>query len=64
MHLWYFPGGGWVGEINNKDHLSPAEAGHWAELGYITVSIHSDYFVQLMLVLGIVPSNILICVEK
>ena len=35
MHLWYFPGGGsgWVGEINNKDHLSPAEAGRWAELG-------------------------------
>ena len=29
-----FPGvGGWVEEINNKDHLSPAEAGHWAELG-------------------------------
>ena len=26
-------GGGWVGEINNKDHLSPAEAGRWAELG-------------------------------
>ena len=24
---------GWVGEINNKDHLSPAEAGRWAELG-------------------------------
>ena len=23
----------WVGEINNKDHLSPAEAGRWAELG-------------------------------
>ena len=37
MHLWYFPGGewvgGWVGKINNKDHLSPAEAGRWAELG-------------------------------
>ena len=33
-----FPGvgglvGGWVGEINNKDHLSPAEAERWAELG-------------------------------
>ena len=26
-------GGGWVGKINNKDHLSPAEAGRWAELG-------------------------------
>ena len=38
MHLWYFPGGGggWVGKINNKDHLSPAEAGRWAELGKIS----------------------------
>ena len=27
--------GGWVGEINNKDHLSPAEAGRSAELGNI-----------------------------
>ena len=28
-------GGGGVGEIDNKDHLNPAEAGHWAELGNI-----------------------------
>ena len=26
-------GWGWLGKINNKDHLSPAEAGRWAELG-------------------------------
>ena len=26
-------GGGWVEEINTKDHISPAKAGHWAELG-------------------------------
>ena len=25
-------------EINNKDHLSPAEAGRWAELGNMTMS--------------------------
>ena len=28
----YFPGGGW-GKIENKDHLSPAEAETRAELG-------------------------------
>ena len=34
MYLWYFPQGvGWVGEINNKEHLSPAEVGCCAELG-------------------------------
>ena len=36
MDLWYFPGGvggwGWVGQNNNKDHLSPAEAERWAAL--------------------------------
>ena len=26
-------GGGWLGQNNNKDHLSPAEAGRWAKLG-------------------------------
>ena len=26
---------GWVGEINNKDDLSPAEAVRWAELSNI-----------------------------
>ena len=30
-----------VGEINNKDNISPAKAGHWAELGKkIRVLIH------------------------
>ena len=29
-------GGWWVGKINNKDHLSPAEAEPWAELGNIS----------------------------
>jgi len=24
---------GWVGDINDKDHLSPAEAENWGELG-------------------------------
>ena len=28
-----FPGVVWVGKINNKDHLSPAEAERWAEIG-------------------------------
>ena len=35
-----FPGVGLgVGEINNKDHLSPAEAERWAELGKICMTI-------------------------
>ena len=29
----YFPGWGWVGQIKIKDHLSPAEAETWTELG-------------------------------
>ena len=43
--IWYFPGwvgvggggSGWVGQIKIKDHLSPAEAETWAELGNRTL---------------------------
>ena len=31
--FWYFPGVGWWGKIENKDHLSPAKAETRAELG-------------------------------